>query len=62
MNRSRRMVKRMNEYKAGRHTQADHEPGVVPEGKRTAGPVNCPVCRPVSRTPVVHGDGEKWRT
>jgi len=28
MNRSRRMVKRMNEYKAGRHTQADHEPGV----------------------------------
>ncbi len=46
MNRARRDRKRANERRAGRHTQADHEPGAVPEGKRTPGPVNCAVCRP----------------
>lgn len=46
MNRARRDRKNAREREAGRHTGADHVPGVVPEGKRTPGPVNCPVCRP----------------
>jgi hypothetical protein len=62
MNRARRDRQRANEVKAGRHSQADHKPGEVPEGKRTPGPVNCAVCRPVSRRPLVHGDGDRWRT
>ena len=49
MNRARRDRKRTNERKAGRHTQADHEPGTVPEGRRTPGPVNCPACRPAAK-------------
>ena len=62
MNAARRARQRANERKAGRHTGADHKPGTVPEGKKTPGPVNCPVCRPGPRVRVVHGDGEKWRT
>ena len=59
MNRSRRMRKRMNQLQyTGKHT---HEPGVVPDGKRTPGPVNCERCRPRPKRPMVHGDGEKWR-
>jgi len=46
MNRARRDRKRANERAAGKHTQSDHTPGIVPEGRRTAGPVGCPVCRP----------------
>ncbi len=50
MNRARRDRKRANERAAGRtagrHTQADHKPGTVPDGKRTPGPTVCPVCRP----------------
>jgi hypothetical protein len=37
MNRSRRDRQRARERNAGGHTQADHKPGTVPEGKRTAG-------------------------
>ena len=49
MNAARRARQRANEWAAGRHTDADHKPGVVPEGKRTPGPVKCPVCRPAPR-------------
>ena len=53
------MRKRMNQLQhTGKHT---HEPGAVPEGKRTPGPVNCERCRPRPKQPMVHGDGEKWR-
>jgi hypothetical protein len=61
MNKARRDRQRARERKAGGHTQADHKPGVVPGGMRTAGPVNCLVCRPGPRKPLVHGDGERWR-
>ncbi len=46
MTRAARNRKRRNEISAGRHSHVDHKPGTVPEGKRTPGPVNCPVCRP----------------
>jgi len=62
MNRSRRDRKRARELSAGRHTQADHSPGAIPEGKRTPGPVRCPVCRPAAKVRPVHGDGGGWRT
>ncbi len=53
MTRERRDRKRAREREAGRHTGADHSTlqfiaagKARDEGKRTPGPVNCPVCRP----------------
>jgi hypothetical protein len=61
MNRARRDRQKANRCQGGGHTAADHEPGAVREGRKTPGPVKCPVCRPAARQAVVHGDGERWR-
>jgi len=53
MTRQKRLRQKLNRHEAGGHTALDHGSLAVAaglkseaEGKRTPGPVGCPVCRP----------------